>query len=208
MWPLRCHMSSVVELDWNNSAVFLFYTLFSLLLLLSLPSTQLLGYEEKHQNHRSVENEPTGAHGPSGAAHHWTFSMWLPLFPHLSSSPPSLLGKLEIGVKVYTVPHAARWHCLPVYLQSHGRKIKKKREGDIEEREKKKHRNEERGGWFGMRGTWRPDNHLFCSPPPARCLLNHHLLQREREKEGCSVMQEGGSKRVWKKRVKRKNRSR
>lgn len=73
-----------------------------------LPSTQLLGYEEKHQNHRSVENEPTGAHGPSGAAHHWTFSMWLPLFLHLSSSPPSLLGKLEIGVKVYTVPRAAR----------------------------------------------------------------------------------------------------
>lgn len=202
MWPLRCHMSSVVEWDWNNSAVFLLYSLFSLLLLLSLPSTQLLGYEEKHQNHRSVENEPTGAHGPSGAAHHWTFSMWLPLFLHLSSSPPSLLGKLEIGVKVYTVPHAARWHCLPVYLQSHGRKIKKKWRG-IEEREKKNIETEREVVDLGCAAR-EGQITIFSAALLRRAVCSIIIYCREREREeGCSVMQEGGSKGVWKKRVKR-----
>lgn len=105
-----------------TTLVLLFHSVFPLLLLLSLPSTQPLGYEEKRQSHRSIENVPTGAHGPSGAAHHWTFSTRLLSFLHLSFSQPSLLGKLEIGVNVYTVSHAARCHCLPVYLQSHGRK--------------------------------------------------------------------------------------
>jgi len=156
--------------------------------------------EEKHQIHRSIINKNLQVHMDPQGQH--IIGYFFPLFLHLSSSPPSLLGKLEIGVKVCTVAHAARWHCLPVNRQSHRREIKEKREGVIEERDKK-NTEKRREGWFRMRGTWRPDN-LFCSLPPACRLLNHHLLQREREREeGCSVMQEGGSKRAWKKTVKR-----
>lgn len=126
IWQLRCHMSFVVEWDWNNTAVFLFHSVFPLLLLLSLPSTQLLGYEEKHQIHRSVEKNLQVHMDPQGQPIIGYFSCGSLSF---SISHPSLLGKLEIGVKVYTVPHAAGWHCLPVNHQSHRRKIKEKMEG-------------------------------------------------------------------------------
>lgn len=129
------------------------------------------------------------------------------LFISLLSS--SLQGKLGIGVNVYPLSHATCCHSLTVYLQSH--RGKETWVGFIIEVEKRENERREtrkrRGGWFKMRGTWRPDNHLFCSPPPVHCLLNHHLLQRKRERgreEGCSVIQEGGSKRVWKRRLKRK----
>lgn len=63
IWQLRCHMSFAAEWDWNNTAVFLFHSVFPLLLLLSLPSTQLLGYdEEKRQIHRSVGKKNLQVH--------------------------------------------------------------------------------------------------------------------------------------------------
>lgn len=122
-WQLRCHMSFVGEC--NNTAVFLFH--FSVCPFASpLPAfNELLGYEEKRQIHRSFEKKNLQVHmDPQGQPIIGYFSCG-----SLSISHPSLLGKLEIGVKVYTVPHAARWHCLPVNRQSHRRKIKEKREG-------------------------------------------------------------------------------
>ncbi len=119
-WQLRCHMSFEVGWDCNNNcspSLSFSVSSFALPLPAFNAAPGLWGEMSKSQKH-----VPTGAHGSSGEAHHWTFCTWLPFFLHLSFSQPSLLGKLEIGVNVYILSHAARCHCLPVYLQNHRRK--------------------------------------------------------------------------------------
>ncbi len=190
-------MSFVVEWDCNNTAVLLFHSVLPLLLLLSLPSTQLLGYGrnvkviEAFKMYLQVHMDPQGQ--PSLDIFHAA--------PFLS--PSLILSAFSPGVSwrlglMYTLCHML--HAATV-CQFISKATEGKKEGGY--RGTREESTERRREVVDLGCAAREGQITIFSAALLQCAVCSIIIYcREREREGCSVMQEGGSKGVWKKRVK------